>query len=403
MEELESKSIRISQSCYDKKEELVQYTKIELKREYDLFLQLRDDLSQLEIDRKRLMNDLEFKNKQASHLVDFEHDPNCEFCVNNPFVKDAKKAQSEIDELIVRLDELGRKKIQLTLDLEKYQSSYDKIVFAKELKLEIDKLNQEKDSLDLKIQKKDLECQSAMLKKTKIEEKIEEYYQNQVRIEENKKLQSEIDKLTMELKNVRKHLNVINDEMVAVSGKLKVAETNRDNSSESLQQLSELDRQYIVYAHYLDAMKHNGLPYYLIERLLPSLEFEINSILNQMVSFTVSLEGDGKNINAYIDYGDGRTWPVEMTSGMERFITSLSIRVALTNSSNLPRPNFIGIDEGFGVLDADNLSSIHLLFDFLRSQFGFILCISHLSSMRDVVDDVIEINKKDNFSKIVHQ
>ena len=47
---------------------------------------------------------------------------------------------------------------------------------------------------------------------------------------------------------------------------------------------------------------------------------------------------------------------LELTSGMEKFISSLAIRVALINVSNLPRPNFLAIDEGFGTLDSENLN-----------------------------------------------
>jgi len=109
---------------------------------------------------------------------------------------------------------------------------------------------------------------------------------------------------------------------------------------------------------------------------------------------------DGKNINCYIVYDQDNYWAIELTSGMEKFISSLAIRTALINVSTLPRPNFIAIDEGFGVLDSDNLNSMYNLFDYLKSQFAFMLVISHIDSMRDVVDHLIEIVKTNGNSKI---
>ena len=57
-----------------------------------------------------------------------------------------------------------------------------------------------------------------------------------------------------------------------------------------------------------------------------------------MVDFNILLEMDGKNINTYLTYDDDNIC-LELSSGMERFISSL-IRVGLINVCNLPRPNF---------------------------------------------------------------
>jgi DNA repair exonuclease SbcCD ATPase subunit len=104
----------------------------------------------------------------------------------------------------------------------------------------------------------------------------------------------------------------------------------------------------------------------LIEKALPQIEAEINNILSQIVEFAVTLSTDGKNINAHIVYDEDNFWPIELVSGMERFISSLAIRTSLINISSLPRPNFLAIDEGFGVLDSDKLISIYSLFNYLK-------------------------------------
>jgi DNA repair exonuclease SbcCD ATPase subunit len=133
--------------------------------------------------------------------------------------------------------------------------------------------------------------------------------------------------------------------------------------------------------------------------VLPLIQDEVNEILAQLVEFTIVFETDGKNILTFIKY-DKSSWPLELTSGMEKFISSLAIRVALINVSNLPRPNFLAIDEGFGTLDSENLNSMFMLFDYLKSEFSFILVISHLDALRDVADNLFEINVTNDFSKI---
>ena len=181
---------------------------------------------------------------------------------------------------------------------------------------------------------------------------------------------------------------------------MQIAEKIKQDTLDSIKTLKDLERQYEGFGYYLQAVKRDGVPYHLITKALPEIESEINNILNQIVDFTMVLHTDGKNINAYIVYDDENFWPLELTSGMEKFISSLAIRTSLINISNLPRPNFLAIDEGFGVLDSENLNSMYMLFDYLKSQFGFVMCISHIEAMRDIVDKLIEIKKVSGYSKI---
>jgi DNA repair exonuclease SbcCD ATPase subunit len=164
----------------------------------------------------------------------------------------------------------------------------------------------------------------------------------------------------------------------------------------------QLETEYKAYEYYLESVKRDGVPYELISKAMPKIEAEINNVLNQVVDFNMVLQSDGKNINGYIIYDEDNFWPLELTSGMERFISSLAIRIALINVSALPRPNFIAIDEGWGSLDSEHISAVVNLFDYFRTKFDFSIIISHVDSMRDMVDNLIEINKINNFSSIHH-
>jgi exonuclease SbcC len=100
-----------------------------------------------------------------------------------------------------------------------------------------------------------------------------------------------------------------------------------------------------------------------------------------------------------MDIGDDK-WNLELSSGMERFISSLAMRVGLINVSNLPASNFLAIDEGWGTMDSDNLNSVYNLFQYLKTQFQFTMIVSHIDSMRDAVDTLLEIKKEDKFSNV---
>jgi len=216
----------------------------------------------------------------------------------------------------------------------------------------------------------------------------------------NKTQNTTIESLRTEVASVSQEIRDLESEIVEMSGKLSIAKRSKQTAEDAINRLSELEVQYKGYEYYLQAVKRDGVPYQLIARALPQIEAEINNILTQVVDFTMILNTDGKNIHGYIVYDDDNYWPLELTSGMEKFISSLAIRASLINITSLPRPNFLAIDEGFGVLDSDNLNSMYMLFDYLKSQFGFVLCISHIDAMRDVVDKLIEIKKEHGYSKI---
>ena len=179
---------------------------------------------------------------------------------------------------------------------------------------------------------------------------------------------------------------------MSLNGKISALQNQRETIEDRINEVTELEETHNLFEYYLNSLGRDGVSYELIQKALPMIEGEINNILGQIVDFGMQLEIDGKNINAYLVYGDQR-WSLEMCSGMERFISSLAIRVGLMNVSNLPRTNFLAIDEGWGTMDSDNLNSVAQLFQYLKSEFQFSLVVSHIETMRDFVDTLLEIKK----------
>jgi DNA repair exonuclease SbcCD ATPase subunit len=63
----------------------------------------------------------------------------------------------------------------------------------------------------------------------------------------------------------------------------------------------------------------------------------------------------------------------------------------------------LALDEGFGTLDPDNLASMFTLFSVLKSNFDFLLVISHLDVLKDAVDKQIELVREGNFTKVIFE
>ena len=84
-------------------------------------------------------------------------------------------------------------------------------------------------------------------------------------------------------------------------------------------------------------------------------------------------------------------------------MSALAIRVALINVSNLPKPDMLIIDEGFGSLDSGNVEACNNFLESLKKWFRTILVISHVDAVKDGVDNVLEIRRNGTDAKIFHE
>ena len=130
------------------------------------------------------------------------------------------------------------------------------------------------------------------------------------------------------------------------------------------------------------------------------LETEPNDDAYFSISGLPEVIGYGKHFFT-LTYKD-QEWPLSLSSGMEKFVSSLALRVGLINVSNLPSPNFLVIDEGFGTLDTDNLSNMKGAFDYLKTRFDSVFIISHLDTIKDFMDYLLPINVNNNKSSVIY-
>jgi len=368
-----------------------------------------NDLTQHKADVITLKNAIKVKQlkiqhaqKMVSKLDKHEWDEDCSFCMANPWLHETKqvadylpKLIDEEQQILFDIDDIAEtiinietnmptEKLQLLSDMKTALGVSLGTLVAQEHQLEKLKWDIETTNNNIRDKKKQL------VKSQKQKDNIIF----------NKDKNDEIYEIRDEISTVNLDLGEFDVKLLSLSGRLKMAEKTRGDAQGGIDRLKELEQQYQGYEYYQKAVNRDGVPYHLITKALPQIESEINNILNQVVEFTIVLHTDGKNINAHIVYDDDNFWPLELTSGMEKFVSSLAIRTSLINVSNLPRPNFLAIDEGFGVLDSDNLNSMFMLFEYLKSQFGFLMCISHIDAMRDIVDKLVEIKKVNGYSEI---
>jgi DNA repair exonuclease SbcCD ATPase subunit len=363
--------------------------------------QLQSKLNQLDYKKADLKKSYESDVKIVNRALTLEYDPNCPFCVKN-----SGKIATDAEEATKRLDQIKLDIIDLKTQFEETEAQLKETDWCDKACYVYNDLLRERNKL------KDSQLQSttklASLHKelakfedeVKTQEKnIELYHKNKESVETNVETNKEISALKTELNNSDFIIKKMNASILDINSKVSVCKNNIDTINRKIDEIKKVESEYKLYEAYCKAVSRDGIPFDVITATVPSIESEVNNILGQICDFSASFETDGKNVIPYIVYDD-KKWLMSLTSGFEKFALSLAIRVALIYVSNLPRPNFLIIDEGMSVMDGENLSSLPLLFSYLKTRFEFVLIVSHLDSVRDMVDSYIELKKENGFSKI---
>ena len=379
---------------------ITQYESDNINEQYSEFqtLQQSRDEFQIEIDKLKV----EVKNKldKTEKLKGVTWDENCEHCMSNPLTLDAIETEKNLE----KDKELAAAYLEKKNKMDKEIEALNPIIEQKE------KYDEYKSSLvEAEFRERELKTNLQYFKERKkninssietIEQDIKQYNEQKSNIKYNKKIKEDIQVVQNDLDDVEDVIVNLTSDITEVHADIKVGDSEMKNINNKIKEIEELENKNQAYRYYLDAVRRDSVPYELLEKAIPTIEGEINNILGQLVDFQMSLEMDGKNINSNIVYDDVNQWPLELSSGMERFISSLAMRVGLINVSNLPRSNFLAIDEGWGTMDSDNINSVYNLFQYLKTQFQFALIVSHVDSMRDAVDTLLEITKDTEYSKI---
>jgi DNA repair exonuclease SbcCD ATPase subunit len=342
------------------------------------------------------------KEKFKTKLESYKYNPDCNVCVENnkSIIEDMESVTHELIDLYELQSKQEDAVNEIKQQMEPLIEKVNVCTHYEKLQTEVQQLQKKASGIELDIQKLLTSIEKCDRKREQIEKDIELNRLNKENIEYNIEVDKQIVHVQYDITASKKKADHMEKVVRDLHGEIKVLEATKMDIMNQIKEAEELEATYEAYKYYMEAVGRDGIPYELMSKAIPNIEAEINNILSQIVEFTISLEVDGKNIVGKLNYDYDRVWPLENSSGMERFISSLAIRVALINASNLPKSNFMIVDEGLGTLDAENMTSMHTLFGILKAQFDFLIVISHLDVVRDMVDNLIEIKREDGFSYI---
>ena len=335
-------------------------------------------------------------------LHDHEYDPNCEFCSNNEFVKQAEEAKIKIVEVSEKIASQ-----EMTLNTLKQDYSPGDITYCEAV------------ILDLSVRKKSLETQKQELATNQLQyENLEgkislfehripkhiddiNYYNSNIEAYENlSSLNRDLMAITKTVNNKQKACDRCQNQLLELMSEKGSTKRLIEEAREGIKKVKEAERDYIAYDLFVQATHPNGISYEVIKSMLSIINSEIASVLSSIVDFEVMIDNDGSSLEIYLKHPRFDPRPLSMGSGAEKTIASMAIRLALISISSLPRPDFFILDEPATALDAEHMEGFVRLLQMIKSHFKTVLLITHLESLKDVVDKTIDIDKVDGYAQV---
>ena len=226
-------------------------------------LKQRMDLKKVEIKGKL---------EKVERLKNHKYDPNCKFCVDNDFVRDATKAKKQLPDdgieanaMMDTLDGL-RKKMEEIKWVENTYENYTELLTERGTV----KDKCAKASKDIIIATNELERLDTATKT--VNQKIEIYHRNEVAVENNAEVQSKINAFKTSLGKLNIALHKQNQVLMDISGKKELFRSTIETVMKTLNEVTAMESELEYYQAYLQAVGRDGLPFQVISNITPELE-----------------------------------------------------------------------------------------------------------------------------------
>tara|TARA_R100001509_G_scaffold13294_1_gene6862 strand:- start:3002 stop:6157 length:3156 start_codon:yes stop_codon:yes gene_type:complete len=367
--------------------------------EYDsLRVELREQKAKLKI----LKSDLKACNKKIGLLSSHEYDPDCQYCCDNQFVKEAQAAKKQGPALVKKISSMendikstnSKMRSINTVNINERISQYDNAIAS------IQKLERLIDKTESNINMWEAKKQLLKNEIAELVKKRDHYYENQEAFENIDSLKRDLIAIRKKVKSLESNLERCEKKIMSLKSEEGATRQQIKESESKINEVKNFEKDYIAYDLFIQAMHPNGVSYQVIKSMMSIINFEISKILNNIVDFEVFFDNAAGKLEIYIKHPRFDPRPLSMGSGAEKTIASMAIRLALISITNLPKSELFILDEPATALDEEHMEGFIRLLQMIKTQFKTVLLISHLESLKDIVDMTIDIQKKDGYAHV---
>jgi exonuclease SbcC len=334
-------------------------------------------------------------DKKIRMLEDHKYDPNCRFCSENKFVKDAYEAVKFKKDKTSTL-EVARTELKVL----KPQYVQNSIVRLESIASELSLVERELAGLKLNREKNKNSVTKTELELREITDLIKQYNENKDAIENLEELMNTRVKLDSEVAALLIDLESCESDTLEVVKLIGSCEQKIETLKEQKDEHIDLQNSYAAYDLFMQAMHPNGIAYDVIKKKIPVINEEIAKVLANIVDFEIFFESSGNKFDIFIKHPLYDERPIEMASGAEKTMAAMAIRLALLSVSSLPKGDLFILDEPGTALDEENMEGFIRILELIKVYFKNVLLISHLDSLKDCVDMQIVIEKKDGYARV---
>lgn len=340
--------------------------------------------------------------KKEKLLEEHKYDPECEYCCENEFVREAHVAvtmkptvETEqrqtlrlIEQTTAEIETLNPQDVEIQLErYENVQKSKHNVSSAiADLNLEIERSRNAIHTVDTELNNLHLTR--------------DEYEQNKEAIENLESLVSQLNKCQYEIKLASKGIQKCETLTLGFVKSVGSIEEKVENLVSQKKEYLDLQKEFAAYDLYMQCMHSNGIAYDVIKKKIPVINEEIAKVLANIVDFEIFFEATGNKFDIFIKHPQYDERPIEMASGAEKSLSAIAIRLALLGVSSLPTGDIFVLDEPGTALDEENMEGFIRILELIKVYFKNVLLISHLDSLKDCVDTQIVIEKKDGYARV---
>ena len=343
-----------------------------------------------------LMSEISFGTTESKikdiegELKEFEGGIKCQYC-------GITLAQSEYSE---------NKKLEL-IELKEYLKKCVKEVkkYTKEEKIFVDLKNQfdvyEKNKLVK--EKCEIQIESFELKKKGVEDILNRFREQEVKVKENNKIDEVLLKADMRLDELTNEKEEVNSNITTSNNNINKYKDKIEELNGFINRIKEEEEKLRVYKIYLELFGKKGITKMIMRSMTPVINSELQRLLMDSAEFKLEVRISEKDEVEFwmVDNNTQIEKLMSSGSGYERTIASLALRAVLSKVCSLPKPNIVVFDEVFGKISNDNLDMVSEFFHKIKSYFEKIFVITHNPMVSQWSDSIVKIEKTKNVSKVV--
>lgn len=315
-------------------------------------------------------------------------------CPNCGHEVDAKSQNEVISQEKAKIDKLIAQGVENKNKIDEIDA---RIATLEENREKVNKLNRLKLSMTaLHTQIENYKLQIDALNKTK-----QEIETNRDNILHNNKIDNDIRIIDESVKTITsvkegfiRSIQSWKDENARYEKDIKVRE-------DLIVKLTEEEKVIRSWNIYKELIGKNGILKIVLKRALPIINNEVATLLNGLVDFDVILSISDDNKVCIDLVHDGVAMSVgRAASGYEETMASLALRSALATVSSFAKPNLLVLDEIFGATGSSHYDDIRELLNRIMKNHDFVIDITHNEMITDWHNQIIEVVKENNISKL---